>query len=53
MTEELKKKVERAVKFIRPIPNEEPIMPANSVGKDSDIILELKKAGSGEEGERQ
>lgn len=43
MTEELKKKVERAVKFIQSIPNEEPIKLSYSGGKDSDVILALTK----------
>ena len=43
MTEELSKKVERAIKFLQSIPQDGPIELAYSTGKDSDVILELAK----------
>ena len=43
MTEQLQKKVDRAIKLIRSIPDDEPIEVAYSGGKDSDVILELAK----------
>lgn len=43
MRDELQKKVDRAVRFLRSIPDEEPVEVAYSGGKDSDVILELVK----------
>lgn len=45
MTDELKKKVDRAIRLLQSVPphNEEPIEIAYSSGKDSDVILELAK----------
>lgn len=45
MTEELKKKTDRAIRLLQSIPphNGEPIEIAYSGGKDSDVILELAK----------
>lgn len=45
MTENLSKKVERAIKLLQSIPqhNDEPIEIAYSGGKDSDVILELAR----------
>lgn len=45
MSEELQKKVDRAIRLLQSIPyhNDEPIEIAYSGGKDSDVILELAK----------
>lgn len=43
MTEQLKKKVDFAIRLLQSIPNEEPIEISYSGGKDSDVILELAK----------
>lgn len=43
MRQELQKKVDRAIRFLRSIPNDEPIEIAYSGGKDSDVILELAR----------
>lgn len=40
---EIEKKIERAVAFLRNIPNDKPVEVAYSGGKDSDVILELVK----------
>ena len=41
MKEQLQRKIDRAIRFIRSIPNDEPVEVAYSGGKDSDVILEL------------
>ena len=43
MNEQLKKKVDFAVRLLQSIPNDEPIEISYSGGKDSDVILELAK----------
>lgn len=43
MSPELQKKVDRAVRFLRSIPDEDPVEVAYSGGKDSDVILELAR----------
>lgn len=43
MTEQLKKKVDFAIRLLQWIPNDEPIEISYSGGKDSDVILELAK----------
>lgn len=43
MTEQLKKKVDFAIRLLQSIPNDEPIEISYSGGKDSDVILELAK----------
>lgn len=43
MREVLQKKVDRAIRLLRSIPNDSPIEIAYSGGKDSDVILELAK----------
>ena len=43
MTDQLKKKVDFAIKLLQSIPNDEPIEISYSGGKDSDVILELAK----------
>ena len=43
MTEDLQKKVDRAIRFIQSIPQDGTIELAYSTGKDSDVILELAK----------
>lgn len=43
MRSELQKKVDRAVRFLRSIPDDEPVEVAYSGGKDSDVILELAR----------
>ena len=43
MTGELNRKIERAIRLLRSIPDNEPIEVAYSGGKDSDVILELVK----------
>ena len=43
MDDSLKKKVDRAVRLLQSIPNDEPIEISYSSGKDSDVILELAK----------
>lgn len=43
MTQELQKKVDRAIRLLRSIPQNEPVELAYSGGKDSDVILELAK----------
>ena len=43
MTEELQKKVDRAIRLLRSIPQDGDIELSYSAGKDSDVILELAK----------
>lgn len=43
MDDSLKKKVDRAVRLLQSIPNDEPIEISYSSGKDSDVILALAK----------
>lgn len=43
MTDELQKKVDRALKLLRSIPQDGPVELCYSTGKDSDVILELAK----------
>lgn len=43
MTEQLKKKVDFALRLLRSIPQDSPIEVSYSGGKDSDVILELAK----------
>lgn len=43
MSPELQKKVDRAVRFLKSIPDEDPVEVAYSGGKDSDVILELAR----------
>lgn len=43
MTEQLEKKVKRAIRFLQSIPQDGTIELAYSTGKDSDVILELAK----------
>lgn len=43
MRDELQRKVAWAIRFLRSIPDEEPVEVAYSGGKDSDVILELVK----------
>ena len=43
MTEELQKKVDRAIRLLRSIPQDGDIEVSYSGGKDSDVILELAK----------
>ena len=43
MTEVLQKKINRAIRLLRSIPNDSPIEIAYSGGKDSDVVLELAK----------
>lgn len=45
MRKELEKKVERAIKLLKSIPQDKEIELCYSSGKDSEVILELAKMG--------